>query len=97
VLAVDLLIADIDLPGVAGGDLLRFIRQQAGGRGLGALALAAKASPRAAEAAAAGFDSCLHKPINEAEIRAAARQALSDPHGPPKKTTGASAGARPAA
>ena len=79
VLNIDLLLADIDLPGVAGGDLLQSLRGQPGGRRPAALALAAKASPRMAEATGIGFDGCLLKPINEADLKEAARKALAAP------------------
>ena len=90
VLSVDLLIADIDLPGVVangirgGAALLRAMQQQAdqAGRGkrIAGVALAAKGSARAADATAVqAFDQCLSKPASEADLKAAVLRALSQP------------------
>jgi hypothetical protein len=43
------------------------------------VALAAKASPRAADAAGQGFDVCLFKPASEADLKAAVMRALGKP------------------
>lgn len=90
VLSVDLLITDIDLPGVVangirgGAALLRAMQQQAdqAGRGkqIAGVALAAKGSPRAADATTVqGFDECLSKPASEADLKAAVSRALATP------------------
>src|SRR5438270_9929175 len=68
VFRVDLLVADVDLPGMKNGDLLQQLKQQNGTSGFVAVGLAARASPRAAEAQSVGFSACLFKPLNEAEL-----------------------------
>jgi len=90
VLSVDLLVTDIDLPGVVangirgGAALLQTMQQQADqagrGRRVAGVALAAKNSARAADATTVqGFDACLSKPASEADLKAAVLRALAKP------------------
>jgi two-component system OmpR family response regulator len=79
VLRVDLLMADIDLPGVMDGDLLGIVRERAGGKPVAVVALATKTSPRLADAPGVGFSDCLMKPLNDARLRSITRKALGEP------------------
>jgi len=79
VLRVDLLMADIDLPGMMDGELLGLVRQRAGDQPVTAVALATKNSPRLADAPNAGFNDCLMKPLNDARLRTITRKALGEP------------------
>jgi two-component system OmpR family response regulator len=79
ILRVDLLMADIDLPGMMDGELLGIVRKRAGEQPVMAVALATKSSPRLADATNAGFNDCLMKPLNDERLRSITRKALGEP------------------
>jgi two-component system cell cycle response regulator DivK len=71
----DLVLMDLQLPGIDGTEALRQIQQQAGERMMPVVAVTASAMPSDREAAArAGFDGFLEKPIN---VRALPAQVAS--------------------
>lgn len=69
ILAIDLLVADVDLPGGSGIDLFRELRTTR--PELCGIALAARTSARAAGALNAGFSAIISKPVSGAEFMAA--------------------------
>ncbi|MBL0027687.1 MAG: response regulator transcription factor [Rhodanobacteraceae bacterium] len=69
--AVDLIVSDLDLPGMGGLQLLPLLRNRIG-RHVPALAISARSEANTeAEARAAGFDGFLRKPLDAAGLRAA--------------------------
>ena len=71
----DLVLMDLQLPGIDGTEALRQIQRQAGERMMPVVAVTASAMPSDREAAArAGFDGFLEKPIN---VRALPAQVAS--------------------
>jgi len=79
VVQVDLLMADIDLPGMMDGELLGIVRDRAGEKQVAVVALATKTSPRLADAPGVGFTDCLMKPLNDERLRSITRKALGGP------------------
>lgn len=71
--AIDVIVSDLDLPGMNGLQLLPLLRQRIGRR-VPALAVTARSEANTeAEARAAGFDAFLRKPLDAAALRAALR------------------------
>jgi signal transduction histidine kinase/ligand-binding sensor domain-containing protein/CheY-like chemotaxis protein len=71
--AIDLIVSDLDLPGMGGLKLLPLLRQRVG-RVVPALAITARSEANTeAEARAAGFDAFLRKPLDAATLRASLR------------------------
>lgn len=69
--APDLILMDLQLPGIDGTEALRQIQQSAPGAGMPVVAVTASAMPSDREAAArAGFDGFLEKPINARDLPA---------------------------
>lgn len=67
----DLVLMDLQLPGIDGTEALRQIQQSAPGAGMPVVAVTASAMPSDREAAArAGFDGFLEKPINARDLPA---------------------------
>ncbi|MBL0039476.1 MAG: response regulator [Xanthomonadales bacterium] len=68
---MDLIVSDLDLPGMGGLQLLPLLRNRIG-RHVPALAISARSEANTeAEARAAGFDGFLRKPLDAAGLRAA--------------------------
>lgn len=80
--AVDLIVSDLDLPGMGGLQLLPLLRKRIG-RQVPALAISARSeSTTEAEARAAGFDQFLRKPLDAAELRLVLDRLLSAQRNP---------------
>ena len=79
---VDLIVSDLDLPGMGGLQLLPLLRKRIG-RQVPALAISARSeSTTEAEARAAGFDQFLRKPLDAAELRLVLDRLLSAQRNP---------------
>jgi signal transduction histidine kinase/streptogramin lyase/ActR/RegA family two-component response regulator len=75
--AVDVVVSDLDLPGINGRQLLPLLRQRVGRR-VPAVAITARSEANTeAEARAAGFDAFLRKPLDAATLRAALRELVA--------------------
>jgi CheY-like chemotaxis protein len=72
--AIDVVVSDLDLPGINGRQLLPLLRQRVGRR-VPAVAITARSEANTeAEARAAGFDAFLRKPLDAATLRASLRE-----------------------
>jgi PAS domain S-box-containing protein len=77
---LDLVLLDIQLPGIDGYEVLRRLRQQPGGRRVPVFAVSANAMPSdLAQAQAAGFDGYVTKPIDLVQLLDAVARALDGP------------------
>lgn len=76
----DLVLLDVQMPGLSGLDVLQRIRQNANTAGLRVVALTALAMKGDAEKLlAAGFDACLTKPFHHAQLIAQVAHWLAQP------------------
>ena len=72
----DLVILDLMLPGMDGFEVLRRLKADAATCAIPVVALSAGAAHEAGAGAAAGFDACLDKPIDQRQLLAVLRRVL---------------------